>query len=106
MKARIFFSYILASLVITAHTPAMADADIEENYNERRWEYLVVGAASNTNLQPTSNTAMRKDTSGAFGHEPFVLEQQLDKLGAKGWELVSVFGSANNPTYYFKRVRR
>lgn len=106
MKAKIFFACILACSVIYVHTPAMADSDNEENYSGRKWEYLVVGAASNTNLQPTSNTAMRKDTSGAFGREPFVLEQQLDKLGAKGWELVSVFGPANNPTYYFKRVRR
>jgi hypothetical protein len=46
---------------------------------------------------------LRKETSGAFGREAFVLEQALDKLGAKGWELVSVSGSQGDPVYYFKR---
>ena len=32
-----------------------------------------------------------------------VVEQQMDKLGAKGWELVSVSGQPPGPVYYFKR---
>jgi len=27
----------------------------------------------------------------------------MDKLGAKGWELVTVTGSPADPIYYFKR---
>jgi len=46
---------------------------------------------------------MRKEGTGAFAREAFVLEQQADKLGAKGWELVSVSGRENDPVYYFKR---
>lgn len=67
-----------------------------------KWEYLVVAGASTTNLTPTGNSRMRKEDSG-FGREAFVLEAHLDKLGAKGWELVSVSGLAADPVYYFKR---
>jgi hypothetical protein len=40
---------------------------------------------------------------GSFARELFVLEQNLDRLGAKGWELVAVNGTPSDPTYHFKR---
>lgn len=67
-----------------------------------QWEYLIV-AGGQTNLSSTTNTSLRKDTSGAFSREQFPVEQNLDKLGTKGWELVSVYGNPSDPTYYFKR---
>ena len=66
-----------------------------------QWEYLVVAAPQN-NLSPSGNTSMRKEPNG-FGREEFVVEQQMDKLGAKGWELVSVTGGPGGGTYFFKR---
>ncbi|HXG95155.1 MAG TPA: hypothetical protein VNN73_22655 [Blastocatellia bacterium] len=74
----------------------------EESFSADRWEYLVV-AGANSNLTPSGNPRLRKDESQAFSREAFVLEQNLDKLGAKGWELVSVSGSPADPIYYFKR---
>ncbi|HEY5884744.1 MAG TPA: hypothetical protein VIT88_08665 [Pyrinomonadaceae bacterium] len=68
------------------------------------WEYLVVASPSNMNLTPTGNPRMRKEP-GPFGREAFVLEQHLDKLGANGWELVSIAGSPADPHYYFKRQK-
>ena len=65
------------------------------------WEYLIV-AGGTTNLSPTGNSSMRKVTSGGF-RELFVVEKNLDKLGAEGWELVSVVGPPNDPVYYLKR---
>ena len=56
-----------------------------------KWEYLAVAGPSTTNFSPTGNPAMRKEDA-PFAREGFVLEQHLDKLGAKGWELVSVAG--------------
>ncbi|HKY05720.1 MAG TPA: hypothetical protein VJQ56_12560 [Blastocatellia bacterium] len=77
----------------------------EENpASGERWEYLVVTGAHN-NLTPTNNSSLRKDHTGAFRGEAFVVEQSLDKLGAKGWELVSVTGSPTDPIYYLKRRR-
>jgi hypothetical protein len=48
---------------------------------------------------------MRKLEERIFAREGFVLEQHLDKLGAQGWELVSVAGPAQDPVYYFKRPK-
>jgi len=70
-----------------------------------KWEYLVVAGPSSTNFSPTGNPEMRKEAS-SFGREGFVLEQHLDKLGAKGWELVSVAGPPSDPVYYFKRAKQ
>lgn len=69
-----------------------------------RWEYLAVAGPTTTNFTPTGNPSMRKE-EGTFAREAFVLEQHLDKLGARGWELVSVAGPPTDPAYYFKRRR-
>jgi len=50
-------------------------------------------------------SGMRKQPDGSFGREAFVLERNLDKLGAKGWELVAVAGSSADPTFYLKRKK-
>ena len=67
------------------------------------WEYLVV-SGGNVNLTPSDSGTMRKEP-GAFGRESFPLERNLDKLGAKGWELVAVAGSSADPTFYLKRKK-
>jgi hypothetical protein len=71
-----------------------------------QWEYLAVAGPSSTNLTPTNNPRMRKEPNVPFGREAFVLEQHLDKLGANGWELVSVAGPPTDPAYYFKRRKQ
>jgi len=70
------------------------------------WEYLVV-AGGNVNLESMSSSefaGMRKQPDGSF-REATVLERNLDKLGARGWQLISVYGSTSNPIYYFKRPK-
>ena len=88
--------------VFAAVVKTTGQRDTDAGDSAEKWEYLVVAGASSTNFSPTGNPSMRKET-GAFGREGFVLEQQLDKLGAKGWELVSVAGPSADPIYYFKR---
>lgn len=68
-----------------------------------QWEYLAVAGPSTSNLTPSGNPRMRKEPTVPFAREAFVLEQHLDKLGANGWELVSVAGPPTDPAYYFKR---
>jgi hypothetical protein len=46
---------------------------------------------------------MRKEPAISAFRENFPLQQNLDKLGAKGWELLHVSGSPGDPVYYFKR---
>jgi hypothetical protein len=69
-----------------------------------KWEYLAVAGPGTTNFSPSGNSKMRK-SEGGFGREAFVLEQHLDKLGAEGWELVSVAGNPQDPVYYFKKAK-
>lgn len=68
-----------------------------------QWEYLAVAGPSTTNLTPTGNSRMRKESNAPFAREAFVLETHLDKLGASGWELVAIAGPPTDPVYYFKR---
>ena len=70
-----------------------------------RWEYLVVAGPSTTNFSATGNEAMRKEVNSSFAREGFVLEQHMDKLGANGWELVTVAGPPTDPVFYFKRLK-
>lgn len=69
--------------------------------SSEQWEYLVVSSPQ-SNLTPSGNPSLRKE-SGGFAREDFVTEQQMDKLGARGWELVSVIGPPGSTAYYFKR---
>jgi hypothetical protein len=102
-------SLLLASGLIIACGLVAVVKTTGQDENERKragtqWEYLVVASPSNSNLTATGNPRMRKE-SGPWGREAFVLEQHMDKLGANGWELVSVAGTANDPHYYFKRQK-
>jgi hypothetical protein len=100
---------LLALLVVAAVTALVTQTagkgrgDQGDSAAGERWEYLVVSAASGTNFAPSGNASMRKDTSGGFGREAFVLEQQMDKLGRRGWELVSISGPPSEPVYFFKK---
>ena len=82
----------------------------EENTGDgaagEQWEYLALAGPSNTNLIPTTTPRMRKEPNSSFGREAFVLEQHLDRLGANGWELITVAGPERDPVFYFKRRKR
>ena len=106
----IALALILLAAVIAAAASTMTQrrvnsdeaANADETTSGERWEYLVVAGAQ-SNLTPSGNPNLRKEPHGSFGREAFVLEQAMDRLGAKGWELVSVTGSQGDPVYYFKR---
>jgi hypothetical protein len=91
-----------------SHTVKANDTEVakvnaeDETVAREQWEYLVV-AGGNTNLSPSGSSSMRKEPKQQAFRENFVLAQNMDKLGAQGWELTSVAGSANDPVYYFKR---
>ena len=99
---------LVALLLLVIVCAAILKADERTGSGDKvaadKWEYLAVAGPSSTNFSPTNEPSMRKET-GSFGREGFVLEQHLDKLGAKGWELVSVAGLPNDPVYYFKRPK-
>ena len=96
---------LLVPVSAVVKTAGRSETSARDTVATEKWEYLVVAGPSSTNFSPTGNPEMRKEES-SFGREGFVLEQHLDKLGAKGWELVSVAGAPLNPVYYFKRVKQ
>ena len=102
-KALFALLLLAPGLLLASGTAGQEGARAEEPAAHGQWEYLVVAGASGTNLSASGNARLRKDPSGAFGREAFVLEQHLDKLGAAGWELVAVSGHPAEPVYYFKR---
>ena len=94
---------VLASLfAVMVKSTWPARGNTEDKIATDKWEYLALAGATTTNFTPTAYPSMRKEESG-FAREGFVLEQHLDKLGAKGWELVSIGGPPTDPVYYFKR---
>jgi hypothetical protein len=90
-------------LVMNLKTNGQDKADAVNKVSTEQWEYLALAGPTTTNLMPVDNPRMRKEPSAAFTREAFGLEQQLDKLGANGWELVAVAGPPTDPAYYFKR---
>ena len=101
-------SLVVTGLLLVVGSIAVVKTTGQESNSSDRtaneqWEYLAVAGPSTTNFTPTGNSRMRKEPAVPFGREAFVLEQHLDKLGANGWELVSVAGPPTDPAYYFKR---
>ena len=97
------FALILALAIAAISTLVLAQprGGESEAVQGEQWEYLVVAGGS-VNLNPTDSATLRK-APGAFNREAFALEQNMDKVGAKGWELVQVTGSPADPTFFFKR---
>jgi hypothetical protein len=108
---RISLAAVLVSLALfiafAAQGKRKEAADDRKSGTEPQWEYLIVSGGS-VNLSTSGNEnypSMRKQPDGPFSREYFPLERNFDKLGAKGWELVSVHGSSNDPVYFFKRPK-
>ena len=105
MKRSIWISSVSVLVVAVVALAAVHSARGQAGANDAPsgdvWEYLVV-AGGTVNLSPSDSATMRK-AEGAFSRESFPLERNMDNLGAKGWELVTVTGSPADPIFYFKR---
>jgi len=108
MKRTLLISAAVLLLIVTAAMAAQrtrgGGKSAEEAASGEQWEYLVI-AGGHANLSTSGNEQypnFRKVQDGAF-KEFFPLERNLDRLGAKGWELVTVLGAPNEPVYYLKR---
>lgn len=99
----IFTMVILVAVVVLVYSAIGGRSVADDEQSGGGWEYLVVqGGTTNLSASDTGNGSMRKEP-GAFSRESFPLEKNLDKLGAKGWELVAVTGSPADPIFYLKR---
>lgn len=91
---------LLLAVPLAARTSTQED---RKNHDGPEWEYLAVAGPATTSFSSSGNPRLRKDSTGTFAREAFVLEQHLDKLGAQGWELIVVAGTPTDPVFYFKR---
>ena len=94
-------SLIVSIIAVEASTGSNNRRSTNDDQTSSGWEYLVVQGGT-VNLSGSDGGSMRKEP-GAFNRESFPIEKNLDKLGAKGWELVTVTGSPADPVYYLKR---
>jgi hypothetical protein len=105
MKRTIWISIAAVVIVSIAAVEASSGLNGQRHADDEQsgggWEYLVVQGGT-VNLSGGDGGSMRK-ADGAFSRESYPLEKNMDKLGAKGWELVTVTGSPADPIYYFKR---
>lgn len=105
MKKRLFVSLLIIAIstliAVEARSVYSQHAKANEDSSTGGWEYLVV-QGGNVNLSPSDGGPLRK-AEGAFSQEYYPLEKNMDKLGAKGWELVAVASTSRDPVYYFKR---
>lgn len=108
MKRTIWISVATAAIAsiiaVQASSSLIVQGRPDDVPNGGGWEYLVVQGGT-VNLSPSDGGTMRKEP-GAFSRESFPLEKNLDKLGAKGWELVAVGGSSGDPIFYLKRRKQ
>jgi len=99
----IFSIVILVAAFVMVRSATGGRAVADDDQAAGGWEYLVVqGGTTNLSASDAGNGSMRKEP-GAFSRESFPLEKNLDKLGVKGWELVTVAGSPADPIFYLKR---
>jgi hypothetical protein len=91
---------ILLVIVVAHGTIGQGGAKPRERVTDEEWEYLAVAGPSPASV---AESRLRKEPNVPFRTEAYALEQQLDKLGANGWELVAVAGPPTDPAYYFKR---
>lgn len=107
MRHRLFVSLVtfLIAAVVTLAVISLSHHHSQANDEQSGsgWEYLIVQGGT-VNLSGSDGGTMRKEP-GAFSREAFPLERNLDKLGAKGWELVTVAGSPADPIFYLKRKK-
>jgi hypothetical protein len=94
---------ILLVLGVLVTRTARAQRGSDTDGVREQWEYLMVSDPQRTNFAASSGSSMRKESSSGFSREDYVTEQQMDKLGAKGWELVSVNPTPMGAVYIFKR---
>lgn len=112
MKRSFFSVVIIAALLIVTMALAQSRSAKTDTKNTDRtdsekiaWEYLVI-AGGRVNLSGSGNSSsMSKISLDSSFREQYPLERNLDKLGAEGWELITVVTTQTEPIYYLKRAK-
>ncbi len=104
MKRSIVFAFTLAAFLIATVAFSTQRSSRAKESDKADWEYLVI-VGGRQNLASSSNNKMAKLSLDSSFREHFPLEANLDKLGAEGWELVTVTLARDEPIYYLKRLK-
>jgi hypothetical protein len=96
------FAVLLIATLAFATQRSSRDKEADKNNGKAEWEYLVL-IGGRQNLSSSGNKKMAKLGLDSSFREHFPLEANLDKLGAEGWELVTVTLARDEPIYYLKR---
>lgn len=110
MKRLLLFLSLAAAavllLLLAAQVVAQRSSTIaKEPVADAQWEYLVISGGTANLASEGLGSRTRKQPDDSFSREAYALERNLDKLGAKGWELVAVSGNPNDPIFYLKRLK-
>lgn len=114
MKRRLFIAgaafFLFAAMLTGGHFLSVAHPAAEKaretTATPPQWEYLVVaGGQVNLSSSGVNSRMSKQPAESGFTRENYPLERNLDKLGAQGWELVSVLAVNPEPIYYFKRPK-
>lgn len=108
MKRTILFVGI--SIVLVIATVAFANKRSSHSGDTSKtekveYEYLVIAGGRNNLSSSGTNGKLAKLSLESGFRENYPLEMNLDKLGAEGWEMVTVTMAQPEPIYYLKRVK-
>ncbi len=107
-RSLLLIGIILAGLLATVVFAQSRAKETKKEEPKRQWEYLVVVGGTKVNLSSsgTSPSLSKLGLDSSF-REHYVLEKNLDKLGAAGWELVDVtiLPNSNEPLFHLKRAK-
>ncbi len=104
MKRSILLASAIAALLIATLAFATQRSSRDKESDKTNWEYLVI-VGGRQNLTSSGNNKMAKLALDSSFREHFPLEANLDKLGAEGWDLVTVTMARDEPIYYLKRLK-
>ncbi|HEX4950678.1 MAG TPA: hypothetical protein VFZ34_28705 [Blastocatellia bacterium] len=104
MKRFMLLVSALAVLLVATVAFSTQRSSRDKDSQKVEWEYLVI-VGGRQNLSSSGNNKMAKLSLDSSFREHFPLEMNLDKLGAEGWELITVTMTRDEPIYYLKRLK-
>ncbi len=104
MKRTILLAGSIIILVLATVAFAKHRSTRSSDTDKITWEYLVIAGGRNNLSSAGTNGKLAKLALESGFRENYPLEMNLDKLGAEGWEVITVT-MTSEPVYFLKRVK-
>lgn len=105
MKRTILLASSIIILVLATVAFARQRSTRSNDTDKVTWEYLVIAGGRNNLSSAGTNGKLAKLALESGFREYYPLEMNLDKLGAEGWEVITVTMTQSEPVYFLKRVK-